>query len=81
MIPQPRRHFSLQHRPVRDPAIQTLAGEHAELQLGHIQPGAVFGRVVDLQLVGHAFGLLGGERLIERGFVMGVQIVRVFTYR
>src|SRR5262249_19349147 len=39
------------------------------------EAAGVVGRVVDLQLVGDALRLGGGERLVERGRVMGVELV------
>lgn len=34
---------------VSDAALEALAGQRGELDLGDVQPGAVFGGVVDLQ--------------------------------
>ena len=36
-------------RPCLDAAVQALAGQSGELDLGDVQPRAVFGSVVDLQ--------------------------------
>ncbi len=49
-------HGVLHRRPVARPLPQTLAGEHAQFEFGHVQPAPVVGGVVDLQLVGHALG-------------------------
>src|SRR5215210_4313439 len=71
----PRTHFPSQTLPVGDAPIQTLAGEHRELDLGHVQPRAMLWSVVDLQLRSDAPGLGRGERLIEGGGSMGVEVV------
>src|SRR4051794_26476876 len=56
--------MALQRRPVTHP-VRQVAAEGAQLDLGHVQPRAVLGRVVDLEPVGEALGLCGGERLVE----------------
>src|SRR5215210_4774825 len=65
---------ALQRRPVADP-VRQVAAEGAQLNLGHVQPRAVLGGVVDLEPVGEALGLLGRERLVERGRGVGVELV------
>lgn len=55
-------------------AVETLAAQHAELDLGHIQPGAVLGGVVDRQLIGQPPGLGGREGFVERGGAAGVAV-------
>jgi hypothetical protein len=47
----PSRDLTNERRLSTDPAIQTLATQHAELEFGHIQPTAMFGRVMELQAV------------------------------
>jgi hypothetical protein len=54
---------TLQRRPVADP-VRQVAAEDAQLDLGHVQPGAVLWRVVDFEPIGDALGLLGRKRLI-----------------
>src|SRR5215216_143257 len=54
---------------------QALAGQDAELDLGDVQPTAVLGRVMELQLGGEASGFGGREGLIERGRGVGVEVV------
>jgi hypothetical protein len=71
----PRAHFPSQTLPVGDTPIQTLAGKHRELYLSHVQPRAMLWSVVDLQLLSDAPGLNWGERLIECGGSMGVEVV------
>jgi hypothetical protein len=64
---------ALQRRPVAHPARQ-VAAEGAQLDLGPVQPPAVLRRVVDLDPVGEALGLLGRERLLERGRGVDVEV-------
>jgi hypothetical protein len=56
--------MALQRRPLAHP-VRQIAAEGAQFDLGHIQPRAVLGRVVDFEPVGEALGFLGGERLVE----------------
>jgi len=65
----------LQGRPVGQPAVQALSGQHGQFDLGHVQPAAVLGRVVQLQLVGEPPGLGRWERRIQRGGGVGVEVV------
>src|SRR6266496_6604975 len=53
----PRRDLPLQRRLVGQPAVQALLGQHGKLDLGHVQPAAMLGRVMDLQPVGQPPGL------------------------
>src|SRR3954451_5785707 len=53
--------MALERCPIAPPVRQVAAGG-AKFDLGHIQPRAVLGRVVDLEPVGEALGLCGGER-------------------
>src|SRR3954467_4889309 len=48
--PLPSGHVALQVGPVPDP-LRQVTRERAELDLGHVQPRAVLGRVVDLEAV------------------------------
>src|SRR6185295_12834103 len=57
------------------PAQAGVAVEGAQLDLGHVQPGAVLGRVVDFETVGETLGLCGRERFVERGRGGGVELV------
>ncbi len=45
--------------PVRNPAIEALAGKHAQFGLGHVEPTAMFWSVMDLQLGGQLLGWPG----------------------
>ena len=60
----------------RAPLPEAAAGYDAELDLCHIQPTAMLGRMVKSQLPGDAPGLLRRERLVQRRLAMGVQIVQ-----
>ena len=55
---------------------ETDAGEDAELDLRHIQPAAMLGRVVKLQPFGDAPGLRRRKGLIQRRHLVGVQIAQ-----
>src|SRR3954452_7969287 len=63
----PRRHLPLQLLPGLDPPSQTLAGQHRQLDLRHVQPAPVLRRVVDLQPLDDPPRLLWRERLVQRG--------------
>src|SRR4051794_4173133 len=65
---------ALQPRPVAHP-VRQVAAEGAQLDLSHVQSRAVLGRVMDFETVGDALGLLGRERLVERGRGVGVELV------
>src|SRR6185295_16274018 len=52
-----------------------LPPQRAQLDLSHVEPRAVLGRVMDLKPVGQALGLLGWERLIEAGRRVRVELV------
>ena len=44
---------------VRDSACQSLSTEYTELNLGHVEPAAMFGRVVKLETLENAIGFGG----------------------
>jgi len=71
----PGGHGVLPRRPVAKPLPQTLAGEHAQFEVGPVQPAPVFGGVADLQLVGQALGLGRGNGRIPRGGRMDVALI------
>src|SRR5271169_172905 len=60
---------------VGDAAIQTLRREHAEFGFGHVEPTAVLGRVVPFEALDEPARLSGGEGFVERGGLVGVEIV------
>jgi transposase-like protein len=71
----PRRDLPLQRRPVAQAPVQALPGQHGQLDLGHVQPAAVPGGVVQLQPVGQPPGLGRWERRIQRRRRVGVEVV------
>src|ERR1700687_64789 len=68
--------FRGQFLAVADTSVQTLTAENADLELDHIQPARVFGRVMDLQPLQYAMGFLRWKRLIPRAWALGGQIVQ-----
>ena len=58
------------------PSVQALPGQHAELQLGHVQPTAVLRRVHQLQLVQQRARLGWREALVQRRTAMRAQVVQ-----
>src|SRR5215203_360931 len=72
----PSTHFLGKRSLVGDAPIQTLASEHRELDLGHVQPRAVLWGVMDLQPLQQTPSFTRGERLIQSGRGMGVEIVQ-----
>src|SRR6266511_747439 len=50
----PGHDLPLQRQPISHPPIQALLRQHAQLDLGHVQPAAMLGCVVDLEPVGGA---------------------------
>src|SRR5919199_3180735 len=71
----PRTHFLGKRFSVGDAPIQTLPSEHRELYLGHVQPRAMLRGVVDLQPLQKTPSFTRGERLIQGGRSMGVEVV------
>src|SRR5712691_10448833 len=71
----PRCDLPLQRRPIGQAAVQALPGEHGKLDLGHVQPAAMLGGVVQLQPIGQPLGLGWLERLIQRRGGVGVEVV------
>jgi hypothetical protein len=69
----PRHDLPLQGRLVGQATVQALLGQHGQLDLGHVQPAAVLGGVVQLQLVGQPLGLGRRERRIQRRGRVGVR--------
>ena len=60
----PGGEFGVEDREIIDAPVKALAGERGELDLGDVEPGAVFGGVVDFQALCQREGLVGLERLI-----------------
>src|SRR5215213_9559390 len=71
----PGRHLPLHGAPVTEAAIQALPLQRTQLDLGHVQPTAMLGGVVDLQPVSQALGLGWREGLVERGGRVRVEVV------
>src|SRR5215471_2126840 len=53
----PGRDLLFEDLTVRQAAVEALAGQDAQFDLGHVQPAAVLGGVVQLELVGQTLGL------------------------
>src|SRR3954471_23430663 len=66
---------------VVDPPVQALSGQGGQLDLGDVQPGAVFGGVVDLQPGGEAARLDRLERLVQGAERVGVEVVHDQDHR
>jgi Hsp70 protein len=58
-----------------DSAVQTLAAEHADLDLDHVEPAGVLGSVVELQAAQNSPGFGGRECLIEGAGRVDRQVV------
>src|SRR5947209_16135663 len=71
----PSGDLSFQFRARSDATIQTLPREYREFDLGHVQPTAMLGRVMDFQLVDQASRLGWLKDLIQSGWGMGVQVI------
>ena len=56
-----------------------MFAEHTQFNLGHIEPTAMFGRVVELQALCDSCGLRGVESLVQRSQLVGVEIVQHHT--
>ena len=57
----PGSKLGVQDVEVVDAAVEALPGQAGEFDLGDVQPGAVLGRVVDLQPLGEGAGLTGSN--------------------
>src|SRR5262245_16422504 len=71
-----RADFVLEGGFVWNAPVQTLPDQNTQLDFRHIQPTAVLGGVVELQLLGQPPRFLRGKGFIERGWLMGVEIVQ-----
>ena len=60
---------------VGDTPIETLARQHAEFRLSHVQPAAVLWRIVLLEPLDETACLGGGKGFVERRRLVGVEIV------
>lgn len=59
-----------------DAPIHPVLTQYRQVTLGHVEPTAVFGRGMDLDLLADASGFLWLKRLVERGEIMRVQIIQ-----
>jgi hypothetical protein len=58
-----------------DAAIETLAFEHADLDLNHVEPAGVLGRVVELKVPEHAARFGRWESGVESGSGVGGEVI------
>src|SRR4051794_39751188 len=70
----PGIHFLDQGLLVGDTSVETLRGQDAEFGFCHIEPTAVFGRVVPLEPLDEAACLRGGRSLDEGGALCGAGV-------
>ena len=59
-----------------DAPLQALASKDAQFDLGHVEPTAMLGGVMELQLLPQAMGFCRRKGLIERSRFVGVEIVQ-----
>jgi hypothetical protein len=59
-----------------DAAREALLGKSDELDLDHVEPRTVLGRVMDLQAVGQSIGLGRRDGLVEAGSRVGIELVQ-----
>ena len=71
----PRGDLAAQGVEVGDATVEALAVERAQLDLGDVQPASVLGSVVDFEALGQALGFSRRKGLVERGDVVGVEVV------
>ena len=67
--------FGVEDVEVIDAAVEALAGQGGEFDLGDVEPGPVFGGVVELRALREGERPLRGECLVERGDGVGVEVV------
>src|SRR5574341_1186719 len=67
--------FCRQRRGLGNPPPQALLAEHAQFDFRHVQPTAIAGRVMDLQAAGQPMGLGRRKSFVERGQMVGVEII------
>src|SRR5947209_4192364 len=60
---------------IADPLVQGVCREHGEFDLRHVQPTAVFGSIMNLQLLTEALRFLWGKHLIESRWRMRIQVI------
>src|SRR3972149_4711158 len=76
----PRSDLVLHSLQVSNSPVQTLPAQSADLNLGHIKPTAVFGRVMDFKAFCQPPSLLRFKHFIESGEAMRIQVVHDQAY-
>jgi thioesterase superfamily protein len=71
----PGRDLAFERGAVGDAPAETLPGQNGQFRFRHVEPAAVLGRVVPLEALDEAAGLLRRERLVERGWCVRVEVV------
>lgn len=59
---------------ISEALVETLLGQHCELDFGHVEPTPMLGRVAQVQFAQDTTGLSGCEGFIEGRWRMGVQV-------
>ena len=75
-IVDPGVNFLGQSSRIWDSTIQTLTGKDAQMDFSNVEPTAVLGGVMNLQLLGNAFGLFRRKSLIQRSLDVSVEVVQ-----
>src|SRR5271156_806955 len=75
-VPFPGGHFFSQQVNAWDSAIEALAVERTQFNLGDVEPTAMFWGVVDFKAAGQSSGFLRFESLIKGSGTVGIQIVQ-----
>ena len=58
-----------------DAAVETLSGEDAQFNLGHVQPTPVRGRVVELEAIKVCLGVGRREEPREAGGIVRIEVI------
>ena len=59
---------------IRRALVQALARKGGELDLGHVEPTAMLGRVMELQFLEDCMGFFRREGLVQRARLVGIEI-------
>ncbi|MDO8688798.1 MAG: hypothetical protein Q7R39_02085, partial [Dehalococcoidia bacterium] len=76
----PSSDVAWQRLQVGNSPVQALPVEGAKLDLRHIEPTTVLGRVVDFETLCQSPGLFRGKRLVERRHAVRVQVIHDQAY-
>src|SRR5438552_16976299 len=71
----PSSHLLFQMDLIANTWLQGMSSQYRQFNLGHIQPAAMRGRVVNFQFLAEPFFLLWRKDLVERGGRMRIQII------